>query len=184
MLSNQTGQGFRECSGQALRHRSGQAIMELVVALVVVLFLLAAIIQYCSVGVQHTRALSEARHLAAVKAMADTASFEAPLFIQACTEGPDGVAFSRDDGVILDDPAILKEGIVSYAKPAKIDQYKPDNPVSAVGKSEIPEILFGLVQGEQKKTLPLMPIISKLVYQKSDIEVRGSAWLTWTKGIY
>jgi hypothetical protein len=40
------------------------------------------------------------------------------------------------------------------------------------------------VQGEHKDRIALVPVIRDLIYQADEIEVRGSAWMTWMKGIY
>lgn len=166
------------------RERGGQAIVEWVVALVVILVLFAGIIQYCWLGLHHSRAMAEARRQAGVDALAEASPFDAPQFIMARTAGSDGIEYSRDDGAQLDTPAILTAGIVSYGHPKDLDALAPDNPVSALDKSAMPESLFGLIQGEQKESLALLPVVSKLIYKKDSVEVRGSAWMTWTKGIY
>lgn len=164
--------------------RRGQAIVELVVALVVILVLLAGTIQVGWLGVHHSRAMTEARREAGVKAMLPDASFSAPRFIRDCTVGADGVAYSRDDGVVTDDPVVIVDGIVSYAHPAKLDGIRPDNAVSAISKGAFPEAMFGFVQGEKTDRVILVPVLRDLIYRADEVEVRGSAWLTWTKGIY
>jgi len=164
--------------------RDGQAVVELVVALVVILVLLAGIIQVGWLGVHQSRAMMEARRQAGVKAMMPVSSFAAPRFIRSCTVGADGIAYSRDDDFVPDNPAVVSDGIVSYAHPTQLDGIRPDNPVSAISKSVLPEAMFGLVQGEQKDRIALVPVIRDLIYRADEIEVRGSAWMTWMKGIY
>ncbi|MEI8350981.1 MAG: hypothetical protein WCG36_01585 [bacterium] len=164
--------------------RDGQAVVELIVALVVILVLLAGIIQVGWLGVHQSRAMMEARRKAGVKAMMPVSSFAAPRFIRSCTVGADGIAYSRDDDLVPDDPAVVTDGIVAYAHPSQLDGIMPDNPVSALSKSVLPATLFGLVQGEQKDRIALVPVIRDLVYQADEIEVRGSAWMTWMEGVY
>ena len=164
--------------------KSGQAIVELVVALVVILVLVAGIIQVSWLGIHHSRAMGEARRLAGVKSMLDVSSFEGPRFIEACTVGDDGIALSRDDGATAEDPAVFTSGIVRYSHPTDINVIRPDNPVSVMAGSDLPQAMFGLVQGEKKDMIELMPIIRQLIYRADSVEVRGSAWMTWTKGIY
>lgn len=164
--------------------RLGQAVVELVVALVVVLVLLAGVLQVGWLGVHHSRAMTEARREAGVRAMLPEASFSAPRFIRNCTVGADGVAYSRDDGVVADVPTVLTDGIVSYAHPSQLDGIRPDNAVSALAKGALPEAMFGLVQGEKTDRVALLPVLRDLIYRADEVEVRGSAWLTWTEGIY
>jgi hypothetical protein len=167
------------------KHRSsGQAIVELVVALVVILVLFASIIQVSLLGVHQSWTMGEARKLAGVKAMSAASSFESPRFIEACTVGRDGVAFTRDDDVTVEAPSVFTTGLAGYAHPTELNKIRPDNPVSVLAGSDMPQAMFGLVQGEKTDTVKLMPIISQLIYGADAVEVRGSAWLTWTKGIY
>ena len=79
----------------------------------------------------------------------------------------------------------MTAGIVTYAHPDLLNAVRPDNPVSVIAKSDYPASLFGLVQGEKRDSQTnRFPVIKDLIYNADVIEVRGSAWLTWTKGIY
>ena len=167
-----------------MKSKSGQAIVELVVALVVILVLLAGTIQICSMGVSHSQLMMAARREAGQKAMLDVSSFSGPQFISACTPGNDGIAFSRDDGTTLGDPALLQMGIVNYANPDELHKRRPDNLVSAIANSAFPQELFGLVEGKTTKSVPLIPIVRDLLYNKDTLDLQGKAWMTWTKGIY
>jgi len=167
-----------------MKPKSGQAIVELVVALVVILILFAGSIQICTLGVSHSRLMMMARREAGQKAMSEQSSFAGPLFIAACTPGNDGIAFSRDDGTVPGDPALLQVGIVDYAHPEELNQLRTNNPVSAMANSSFPQDLFGLVEGSATKNVPLIPIVRELLYNKDSIDLQGKAWMTWTKGIY
>lgn len=164
--------------------RRGQAVVELVVALVVLLVLLAGTLQVGWLGVHHSRAMTEARREAGVKAMLPDATFSAPRFIRNCTVGADGVAYSRDDGVVTDNPDMIADGIVSFSHPAQLDGIRPDSEVSAIARGAMPEAMFGLVQGEKTDRVLMLPVMRDLIYSADEVEVRGSAWLTWTEGIY
>ncbi len=164
--------------------RSGQAIVELVVALVVILVLVAGLIQICSMGVSHSRLMTAARREAGRKAMQEASPFAGPKFIAACTLGADGIAFSRDDGVMLGDASSFQIGIVNDAEPEALNLRRSGNPISAIANNAFPQEMFGLVDGEDTKTVELIPIARKLLYQKDSVELKGKAWMTWTKGIY
>lgn len=170
--------------GQVLRQSSGQALVEFVVALVVVMVLLAGIIQISWLGVRHSRAMGEARRLAGQKSMLDVSSFSSPRYIESCTTGPDGVAFSRDDDIVAGDVSGLTEVIAETAHPDDLEGVIPDNSVSVLSRSDMPQALFGLVDGEKKDRVALIPVVRELIYRADEVEVRGSAWMTWTKGIY
>jgi hypothetical protein len=164
--------------------KSGQALVELIVALVVILVLFAGILQVSSLGVHQSRAMVEARRLAGMKSMLDVSSFSGPLYIEAVTTGPDNTSYSRDDAVISGNPAVFVSGITTFSRPADLNQYRTNNAVTVIDGSAFPQFMFGLVQGEKTETIGLMPVISQMVYRADSVEVRGSAWMTWTKGIY
>ncbi|MEI7881230.1 MAG: TadE family protein [bacterium] len=164
--------------------RSGQAIVELVVALVVIMVLVAGIIQICSMGVSHSKLMTSARWEAGQKAMLDASSFAAPKYIAECTAGNDGIAYSRDDDTTPGDVNIFQGGIVRYAKPDELNLRREDNPVSSLANSSFPQEMFGLVDGEARTSVPLIPVVRQLLYQSDSVELQGKAWMTWTKGIY
>lgn len=164
--------------------KSGQALMELVAALVVILVLVAGTIQICSMGVSHSRLMMKARQEAGQKAMQEASPFSGPEFIAACTPGADNIAFSKDDGVVPGNVALLNMGIVNYAQPDELNRHCENNAVTVLANSSYPQELFGLVDGEASASVPLMPIIRHLLYQSDSVELQGKAWMTWTKGIY
>lgn len=164
--------------------KSGQAIVELAVALVVLLVLVAGGIQICSMGHSQSQLMMTARRLAGQKAMSDESSFSSPQFIAACTPGPDGITFSRDDGTTPGDATLLQVGIVDYAHPDELNTQRSDNPVSGLANSSFPQEIFGLVDGEATEDVALMPVVRNLLYSRDSIELQGKAWMTWTKGIY
>jgi len=167
-----------------MRRKSGQALVELVVALVVFMVLFASIIQISRLGIHQSRAMGEARRLAGVKSMLDVSSFENPLFIEAVTKGPDNTSYSRDDDSITGNPGVFTNGITQYSHPGDLNRFRPGNPVSVIDGCISPQTMFGLVHGEVTDRVDLMPVISQMVYRADAVEVRGIAWMTWTKGIY
>jgi hypothetical protein len=164
--------------------RSGQALTELIVALVVLLVLVAGIIQISLLGILQTRTMTEARRQAGAKAMLEVSSFSGPEFIADREAGADQTRYSRDDGFSGGDLVAFQSGIVDYSRPADLNQQLPDNAFSELAISSLPQLQFGLVEGESRATLPLLPIIRTLLYSANEVEVLGKAWLTWTKGIY
>ena len=164
--------------------KKGQAMVEFVVALVVILVLVASIIQIGTMGVRHSRLMEEARREAGRKAMQAASSFAGPQFIGACTVGPDGIAFSRDDDVIEGDIGSFSAGIVSYAHISDLDAIRPGSPVSVLAGSPFPQYMFGLVDSERQETINLIPIVRELIYRQDSIVLKGKAWMTWTSGLY
>ncbi len=164
--------------------RSGQALTELIVALVVLLVLVAGIIQISLLGLLRTRAMTDARRQAGAKAMLEVSSFSGPEFIADRELGEDDARYSRDDGFLRGDSGAFQSRIVGYSRPADLEWKRSGNAFSELNGSSFPCLQFGLVEGESRATLPLLPIIRTLLYHSDEVEVEGKAWLTWTKGIY
>lgn len=162
----------------------GQALVEFVVALVVIMVLVAGTLQISLMGVRHSRLMAEARREAGQKAMQDVSSFSGPQYIGECTVGPDGIAYTRDDDATAGDSGAFVVGVVGYAQPTELDTIRPGSPVSAIADTAFPQLMFGLVQGEKTENLPLIPVVRELIYRKDAVELKGSAWMTWTKGLY
>jgi len=174
----------RQASPSRRGGASGQALVEFVVALVVILVLVAGTLQISLMGVRHSRLMAEARREAGQKAMQDLAPFSGPTFIGACTVGPDGIAYTRDDGVTAGNSGAFVAGVVGYAQPTELDTIRPGSPVSAIANTAFPQLMFGLVEGEKTETMPLIPVVRELIYRQDAVELKGSAWMTWTKGLY
>lgn len=165
-------------------NRSGQAMTEFVVALVCILVLVAGVIQIAVLGLRHSRLMSEARRDAGQRALLDESPFSAPQFVASCTVGDDGIAFSRDDGKTAGDSGDLTVGVASHAHPDDLQDLRPDNPVSILAGSDFPQTMFGFVEGEKTDSVDLIPIVRELIYRKDSLELKGTAWMTWTKGVY
>lgn len=166
------------------RGREGQAIVELVVALVCLLVLVGGIVVLGRLGRAQTRAMMESRRAAGLAAMSDAAPFSGPEYVGGRTTGGDGATYSRDDGTTLADAAIFQGHVVRYGRPVELAAQVPGNEVSTLYGSTFPQFMFGFTHGEHRETVTNLPIVRNAVYRDDRIEVRGEAWLTWTKGIY
>ncbi len=163
-------------------------MVELVVGLVSLLVLFGGILVLGRLSRAQTHAMMEARHDAGNQAMSDAAPFSGPLYIESRTVGGDGVTYSRDDGSTLADVADLQGRVIEYGHPDDLDKVVAGNRISALSqpKTAFPYLMFGFTHGEQSETIALtnMPIVRDALYRADSIEVKGEAWLTWTKGIY
>ncbi len=166
------------------RGRAGQAMVEMIIALVVFMVLVAGIIQIGSIGVRHSAVMDKARQDAAIEAMADVSPFSGPEYMADRTEGGDGVRYSRDDGHVVGSIPDFQLGIVEYADPAELEQQRPGNVISAMADSPSPNLLFGMVDGQADDSVELWPVVRNLLYDAEAVEIEGHAWLVWTKGIY
>ncbi len=164
--------------------RAGQALAEFVIALVVILVVFAGILQIGSLGLHQTQLMSDARGEAGNLAMMAQATLSPSDYILDRTVGPDLAPYSKDDDLVLAYAGDLQGGIVDFAHPQELQARLPNNPVSTISASPAPESQFGLVRGHATRTRPLLPVITDLLYARDSIRLEGTAWLTWTTGIY
>jgi hypothetical protein len=164
--------------------RAGQAIVELVVALVVLLVLVGGIITLGRLSRAQTVAMREARRAAGVAALSDAAPFAGPAYIDGRTAGPDGATYSRDDATTAGNAADFQTRVVGYGRPDALGDVLPGNEVSLLSGTAFPQFMFGLTYGEHDVTVSNMPVVRHTMYNADTIRVHGEAWLTWTKGIY
>ena len=166
--------------------RSGQAMVELIVALIVIVLLLAGLIQIGQIAGAHTRTMIVARAEAAQAATADTYTQPAGAnYIQTWIAGADGKCYTRDDlPLIITNPAADTQVIMDMAQGDDLAAWVPDNALSTLGMS--PDTLdeFFLVRGYGSESCPILTAIQHLAYDQESIAVRSDAWLVWMEGIY
>ena len=164
--------------------RAGQAIVELIVALVVLLVLVGGVIMLGRLSRAQTVAMGEARRTAGVAALSDAAPFSSALYIEGRTAVGDAATYSRDDETTIGDAADFQNRVVSYGQPDALGEVLPGNEVSELHGTAFPQFMFGFAYGEHDVTVSNMPIVRHTMYNAATIKVHGEAWLTWTKGIY
>ena len=169
----------------ALRISSrGQAMVEFMIGLVVMLVLLAGLIQIGQLTHAHTRTMIAARAQAGQLAMADGRPDSAALLISDWVPGHDLRRHTHDDmALATSNAAALPGELVGQAHLERV----PDAPVNALSTlrdSPNPAGDFFLVKGEASESVPILPIIRRLVYAHSTLEVESEAWLVRTEGIY
>ena len=171
--------------GRSPSSTSGQALIELVVGLVAIMVLAAVILQLGQLQRAHTEALLEARALAGENALAEdfVMVLPGPEYIRDWDVGGDERAYSRDDTPITGSAGILGDDILSQAQPQLLETYAPGNPISEYSDSASMDA-YALVQGQsQSDSVPLLPIIQRLIYDTDSITMDASVWLTWTEGL-
>ena len=167
--------------------RRGQALVEMTVALVVIVVLLAALLQIGRLTRERQDALNAARGDAARFAMSDVYTLQPPppRYLRDWEVGPDGVRHSRDDVARLGNPAGVRLGIAAKALPDELARRLPANAVSALA-TRVPTIdEFYLVHGRaESRPIELLPVVRHLLYDAESIVIEENAFLVWTQGIY
>ncbi len=126
----------------------------------------------------------QARREAGLAAMADASPFAGPDFIAGRTIGNDNATYSRDDGTTTADSSGFQFHVVRYGQPAEVRARLNANEISDLYGTAFPQLMFGFTHGEHRVVVTNMPIVRNAIYRDDRIEVRGDAWLTWTKGVY
>ena len=162
---------------------TGQAMVEFMAGLVVMLVLLVGLIQIGQLAHAHTRTMMAARKQAGLLAMTDRRpASETALFISDWVPGPDLRRYTHDDIALVTSNALPRE-LVGQAH-LELVTNAPVNALSTLGNSPNPAGDFFLVKGEASESVSILPIIRRLVYAHSTLEVESDAWLVWTEGIY
>ncbi len=165
---------------------SGQAMVELTVALIVIMVLLAGLIQIGQLTGAHTRTMTAARAEAGQAAMADVYS-QPPggHYIYSWTAGTDAKRYTRDDTPAIATNAVEANlAMVAVAQPNDLETLVPGNDLSGLGTSPNQLDEFFLVRGHDSESCPTLSVIRTLVYQRDSIPVESEAWLVWMEGIY
>lgn len=169
-------------------HTQGQAMIELIIALVAILTIVSGLLLIVSVGTAHTKAMMEARRKAGAKAMLNIPPIESPDFILDWKEGNDGKKMTADDASTKDIPQPFNDNIVNHAagNSAEWSVFSDinRNQISKLHNSSTPSAYFGLVKGHKHTSIPLLPVMQKLIFNSDRIDIDADVWLTHTKGIY
>lgn len=163
-------------------------MVELIVALVGILTIMSALLLVVSVGTAHTENMMEARREAGRQAMSNLTPLESPKYIGDWSVGNDGKKLTADDRSTRGSTAPFKDNIVSktagnsseWGVFASINS----NAVDQLRASMNTAASFGLVKGEEQTSIPLLPVMQKLIFNSSSIDIESEVWLTHTRGIY
>jgi hypothetical protein len=166
-------------------------MIELMIGLVAVLAVFAGLLQIASLSRTRTEVSVEARREAGALTMLSTLDglpVTIPDYVRDRFAGADTRRHSRDDTFDNANPADLDALITQRSAPDNagwgVLNSVPGNAVSGLSGHPDPVSVFGLLNGKETETLEVIPAVRSLLYHADSIEVEGSAWMTWTKGIY
>ncbi len=168
--------------------RCGQALVELTIGLLSLMVLVAVIAQLAVfVRAGHDTAVRARSQAGALALQAYPISAPA-RYIGATGPGPDGRPYTRDDEFAPAHPAAFHNGILAAltADPSDWNTLEaiPGNAFSRLHDSESPVNVFGLLRGESRETVPLLPAVQHLLYRRASIQMEETVWMPWTRGIY
>lgn len=161
-------------------------MVELTVALIVIVILLAGLIQIGQITAAHSRTMTDARTQAAEAAMA--AEYSQPLnarYIYTWMPGPDNKPYTRDDSpFVVTNSSDNIQSLTDMARPGELKTYVPNNALSSLNIADDSMQGFFLVHGQKPESCPTLSAIRKLAYDRESISVKSDVWLVWTEGIY
>lgn len=163
----------------------GQAMIEFVVALVVIMVILAGLVHIAALTHAHTQTMLTARHEAAQLSMADTfrGSLDTP-YIFDWIEGPDGKPYTRDDFTFPGTTGIYSApDILEAANPDEVPVPLPSDVLAMLTSGNAADEFF-LVKGYDFRSISNSPLIQRLFYNRPNVTVESEVWLTWTEGLY
>jgi len=166
-----------------LNGKSGQAIAEFVVAIVAVVIIIAALVQFGLIGARHTKVLQEARKRAGEHALQPIIGGPAPEYIQAWNEGPDDSNYSSDDFFTEGNVFNFQVAMVNAARPQDILEYAPNNMISTLYFFPY-EILDGLQNGKYEENQDILPVMKEMVFGIDTLPVKADVWMVSMGDIY
>ena len=168
--------------------RAGQAMVELLVGLIAVLVVSAGLLQLTSLCTAQTEAIVEARRSVGLRSISDVPIAASPQYIRFWREGADGYRYSADDTTTRADPQAFQTMFVQRAVRDPADwtvvDAIPGNPLTSLRGNPMPVTQFGLLGEREDRTIPVIPIVQRLLYDANTIEIRCESWMTWTREIY
>ena len=169
--------------GRRCDSRDGQAMVEFVVAMIVVVVLFASLIQLGLLGAAQTDLMRRARHEAGLFAISSAQGSSVPAYTFGWLSGDDDVKYSADDRRLYGDINDFEQRLVGCARPEDLHDEVGDNMVSLV--ADYPEeLLMSFERGYASEEIPLLPVIRNLVYGADSIELECEVWLPVTGDIY
>jgi len=172
------------------KHRTlaGQAMIELMAGLVVLIVLTAVIAQLAIVVRAGHETAVRAREQAGAMALHAYPFSVAARYIGATDPGADGRPYTRDDNFATADPGAYYHGILEplAADPADWNTLNaiPENEFTRLRASDSPIGIFGLLRGEDRETVPLLPAVRNLLYRDDSIRIEETVWMPWARGFY
>jgi len=166
--------------------RSGQALIELTIALVAILAILAAILQVGILSRAHLGVMQEARGAAGQYAIGETYQTVAPgaRMIRTWDDGPDGKTYSRDDSAVLGGSAFLRQSVLPVARPDELAAQVPGNEFFRLNYNEpIVDEFYFVRATASSRPVPLLPVVRALLYRDDTIRLDAESVTVWTRGI-
>lgn len=170
----------------ACRGNRGQALVELAVAMIAVLVLVAGLLQIVALSRAHLDAIDLARERAGLRALGGLIGAESPPmhYLRNWSAGPDGRPYTRDDVPLRGNPELVRQGILRHARPGSLALRVPGNPLSTAMTDDPLVHHFGLVGvRETSEPVPLLSTVQRMIYRADEITFEPVVWSVRLDGL-
>lgn len=157
----------------------GQAMIEFVIALMVIVILVAGIAQFIELGTARGNILSSIRGDVGMDAIDGNDIGDSPDYIQDWKEGADETRHTADDRKVQGGAATLGSDVLSRTvrDPADwvyVETAKNRDILSARAGSAA---ALGFVHGDEKEEIDLLPAMRNLLGGKDSVTVGAELWM-------
>ena len=169
----------------------GQAMVEFLIGILSIMVLFCFFLQMQRLSTIQTKVLIEARQAICEHTFANTLPITLiPNYIKDWEVGSDGSAMTVDDTFTIASSVPFQNMIVDYTV---VDDSDSDWGIidGSSNKSYIlihnslnPVEEFGLLGLERSEMVEILPLVKELIYDAEYIDVKGTVWMPWFKGIY
>ncbi|MDZ4198208.1 MAG: hypothetical protein U1E27_02885 [Kiritimatiellia bacterium] len=173
-------------TGTVPRRKGGQAIIELAIAMIAVMVLLAALLQLGLLTREQENSMQEARGRADEEALAAVYRYPSamPEDLRGWQPGPDRIAHSRDDRSIAGNSEGLREEIIAVSMPDDLNARISGNRISTLMRTGQMAMEFDLVSGRaDARVVPLLPLTQRLFYDADSLSLENDVWMVWLRDI-
>lgn len=160
----------------------GQAMIEFVIAIMVVVVLIAGVVQFTELASLRGKLAAELRGEAGSRAMHPLGRMAgSPDYLRTWGEGDDAVRHTADDTREMASPATVPNAILDRTVSDPGDWQRLGNVASAelpgLRAASLPMSALGFLHAERRERVTLMPAMREWVRAPDEITVGAEIWL-------
>jgi len=168
-------------------YKQGQAMVEFCIGLVGVLVVVAAVVQLGVIGMARTTVRTEATAQVSNRSLntpSDDFSY-IRTYIRAVEDGPDQRAYSLDDAEDISGQNQAFERLHEENDASFLRTIDRDNDLASISSSDDMQAVTGFVQAQAiEPNVGLLPIIRRLFFSESSLDVETEVWSIYLGDFY
>jgi hypothetical protein len=167
--------------------KAGQALIEFCIGLIAFLAVVGGMFQLGRLGLARLDTRVRATRLATERSMrseAETGVY-VPSYLSRVDDGEDGYSYSQDDVSYGGDADAAYARIVERMRPGDVRGRDPRSPVGGMDDAYEMRAAMGFVQGIASDfNIPILPVVRRLFFNQSSVDIQTEVWMTRTGDIY